>query len=87
MKHAGREALDQLADLLDDIRKQDALKEKKRGVFYLKSAAFLHFHEDPGGLFADLRAGSTWERLPVTTQTHRRRFLSRMKIVLKGASR
>jgi hypothetical protein len=87
MKHAGREALDQLADLLDDIRKQDSLKEKKRGVFYQKAAAFLHFHEDPGGLFADLRAGLTWERLPVTTKAQRSRFLSRIRTVLKEASR
>ncbi len=44
MKHAGEKALDQLADLLAEIRKQDSLKEKKRRVFYLKSAAILHFH-------------------------------------------
>jgi hypothetical protein len=87
MKHAGQEALDELADLLEDVRKQNSLKEKKHGVFYLKSAAFLHFHEDPSGLFADLRAGLTWERLPVTTKAQRRRFLSRMKTVLKEASR
>ena len=29
--------------------------EKKRGVFYFKSRAFLHFHEDPKGMFADIR--------------------------------
>jgi hypothetical protein len=87
MKHAGQEALDELAGLLEDVRKQNSLKEKKHGVFYLKSSAFLHFHEDPEGLFADLRAGLTWERLPVTTRVQRLRFLSRMQAVLKEASR
>ena len=24
-------------------------------MFYRRSAAFLHFHEDPAGLFADIR--------------------------------
>lgn len=54
MKHAGEAALDQLESLLAQIRKIEGLKEKKRGIFYLKSKAFLHFHEDPAGLFADL---------------------------------
>jgi hypothetical protein len=43
--------------------------EKKRGVFYLKSRSFLHFHEDPKGLFADIReadGGDDFERIDVT---------------------
>jgi hypothetical protein len=55
MKHAGPAALDALEPLLARIRATGALKEKSRGVFYLKSRAFLHFHEDPAGLFADVR--------------------------------
>jgi len=31
------------------------LAEKRQGVFYYRGRAFLHFHEDPTGLFADLR--------------------------------
>jgi hypothetical protein len=85
MKHAGNTALDQLADLLQDIRKQSALKERKRGVFYLRSSAFLHFHEDPEGLFADLRAGTDWERLPVSTKTQKKAFLSRVRAILRDA--
>ena len=30
------------------------LREKKRGSFYLKSKGYLHFHEDPKGMFADV---------------------------------
>jgi hypothetical protein len=58
MKHAGAAALDRLEDLLAAIRRRSCLREKARGVFYLKSRAFLHFHEDPAGLFADIRAAS-----------------------------
>ena len=55
MKHATSTALDRITPLLEVLRELPGLKEKSRGVFYRKSSAFLHFHEDPAGLFADLR--------------------------------
>jgi len=79
MKHAGASALDQLEPLLIELRKCAGLKEKQPGVFYRKSAAFLHFHEDPAGLFADLRAGADWERLLVNTMAERKVVLARVK--------
>ena len=57
MKHISSEKLDKLEGLLAELRKREGLKEKKRGVFYRKSKAFLHFHEDPAGLFVDVRLG------------------------------
>jgi len=83
MKHAGNDALDKLAELLHEIRACDGLKEKKRGVFYLKSAAFLHFHEDPAGLFADLHAGPGWERLAVNSRRQQQHLLKRIRAALK----
>ncbi len=67
MKHAGSAALDQLDPLIERLRALPGLKEKSRGVFYLKSRAFLHFHEDPKGLFADVRTadGKDFERFKV----------------------
>ena len=67
MKHAGSAALDALDPLIERLRAISSLKEKSRGVFYLKSRAFLHFHEDPRGLFADLRTadGRDFERFQV----------------------
>ncbi|MFI4973253.1 MAG: hypothetical protein ACHP84_01800 [Caulobacterales bacterium] len=66
MKHAGAGALDRLEPLLQRIRALGGLREKSRGVFYLKSKAFLHFHEDPAGLFADVRTpDGEFERLRV----------------------
>ncbi|HEY9869688.1 MAG TPA: hypothetical protein V6D08_11025 [Candidatus Obscuribacterales bacterium] len=76
MKHAGQGALDALEPLLVEIRKQKALKEKKRGVFYRGATAFLHFHEDPAGFFADVRGKSGWVRLPVNTDAERARLVS-----------
>jgi hypothetical protein len=52
MKHAGAETLRQLSDLLEQIRQRPGLKEKKVGIFYCRSKSFIHFHEDPAGLFA-----------------------------------
>jgi hypothetical protein len=58
MKHAASAALDQLELLLKALRATPGLKEKARGVFYRRAKAFLHFHEDPAGLFADVRSAS-----------------------------
>ena len=79
MKHATSNALDALEGLLVQIRTLDALLERKRGVFYRKSSAFLHFHEDPAGFFADIRTGPEWERLPVNTAKERKALLSTIK--------
>jgi hypothetical protein len=68
MKHATSAALTELSGLLDQIRTRDGLKEKKPGIFYRRSKSFLHFHEDPAGLFADLNGGVDFERYPVNTR-------------------
>jgi len=65
MKHAGAAVLDQLEPLLDRIRALGVLREKSHGIFYLKSRAYLHFHEDPAGIFVDIRpaGGKDFDRL------------------------
>jgi hypothetical protein len=75
MKHATGPALDQLEPLLVAIRTRAGLKEKSRGVFYCKSQSLLHFHEDPKGLFADLRIGDEFQRFPVNSKTERTALL------------
>ena len=76
MKHATAAALEGLSDLLDRIRAKDGIREHKPGVFYRKSKAFLYFHEDPAGLFADLRSGRDFERYPVNARDEWRTLLS-----------
>jgi hypothetical protein len=75
MKHATAGALDRLEPLLAKVRRHGRLKEKSRGVFYFKSKAVLHFHEDPAGLFADFRAKGDWQRFTVNTTDERTAFL------------
>jgi hypothetical protein len=68
VKHASTVALQELSGLLEQIRLKEGIKEKKLGIFYRKSKSFLHFHEDPAGLFADLGVAADFERYPVNTQ-------------------
>jgi hypothetical protein len=65
MKHAGSAALDALEPVLAQLRAISGLKEKNRGTFYRRSKAFLHFHEDSAGFFADLKKGDDFVRLSV----------------------
>ena len=83
MKHAGPDALDKLESLLRRLRALDGLKEKSRGVFYRSARAFLHFHEDPSGLFADVRLNDDFERFEVSRAEQQRRLL---KLVGDGLS-
>jgi hypothetical protein len=80
MRHAGPAALDRLEPLLAEIRAIPDLVEKSRGVFYRRSQAWLHFHEDPTGLHADLRdAKGDFERIRVEETDERTAFLGRIK--------
>ena len=82
MRHTRPEALDELEPMLEALRAMPRLREKSRGTFYRGSTAFLHFHEDPAGLFADVRLGDEFERFRVTTQRERRAVLTRVRDAL-----
>lgn len=86
MRHARQEALDTLEPLLTALRALPGLTEKARGVFYRKSKAFLHFHEDPNGLFADLRieGSGDFERIDVTRAAGRSALLAAVEAQLKA---
>ncbi len=55
MRHASEITLAKHPELMDALRDIKGITERSPGVFYRKSKAFLHFHEDPSGLYADLR--------------------------------
>lgn len=79
MKHAGPASLKSLTGVLDRLRRIPALTERKPGIFYLKSRACLHFHEDAAGLFADLRlVGDDFERFPVNTHQEQDALVERV---------
>jgi hypothetical protein len=84
VKHAGAEALGVLSELLQKLRNRTGLVERKPGIFYVKGRAFLHFHEDRAGLFADLRHGGDWLRLAVNDLKDRERLLAAVDQTLDG---
>ncbi len=86
MKHATPSALARLSGLLAGIRQFELVKERSRGVFYCCSKAFLHFHEDPAGLFADLRTGRDWQRLRVDSKADQAKLLRRIRRHLARSS-
>ena len=84
MRHASPSTLDALEPLLAEIRKVAGIVEKKRGIWYLRSRGFLHFHEDPAGLFADLKTGADYERFRVATASERRALLARVRRAVRN---
>ena len=82
MRHTRLEDLDRLTPLLADLRRLPELKEKTPGAFYRGTKAFLHFHEDAGNLFADLRDGADFARFPVTTESERKTFMKAVRAEL-----
>jgi hypothetical protein len=86
MRHARQDALDSLEPLLATLRALPGMTEKSRGVFYRKSKSFLHFHEDPKGLFADLRIAALgdFERFDVTDDAGRTRLVAVIEAELRA---
>ena len=85
MKHAGPAALDTIEPLLADIRAAAPdLVEKTRGHFYRRSKGFLHFHEDPTGMYADLRVGDGFERFRATAPAEQAELLQRIAALVSA---
>jgi hypothetical protein len=86
MKHASAAALHRLAPLLEKLRAVPGLVERKPGTFYHRSNAFLHFHEDPAGLFADAKLDlKSFERHCVNTRADQTALLHSVVAALAAA--
>ncbi len=80
VRHATPAGLERISDLLAKLRGVDGLVERSPGVFYRRSRAFLHFHEDPTAMFADVRlAGDDFVRLRVTSRAEQASFLEQVR--------
>lgn len=83
MKHASPSALQQITALLDELRAIGGLREPKTGTFYRGSSAFLHFHEDPAGLFADVKLdGKEFTRFSLSQPTDQAKLLNAVRRTL-----
>ena len=84
MRHARAPALAQLAALLEQLRLLPGMVERQPGIFYRRGQSFLHFHEDPAGLFADLRliAGEDFMRYQVDSSAQQATLVAAVKAAL-----
>jgi hypothetical protein len=82
MRHAGDQALDRLEPMLTALRALPELRERRRGTFSRGSKAFIHFHEDPAGLFADVRLHDDFERFDVSTAARQKHVLREIRSML-----
>jgi hypothetical protein len=78
VRHASQEDLDHLEGLLVELRKFPQLRERKRGYFSRGGRAFLHFHEDHGDFYVDVRLDGDFQRVAVTSRADQAEFLSRV---------
>ena len=69
MRRAGSATLARISPLLEDLRSRTVLREVRPGVFTLQSRAFIHFHDDDDGIFADVRLAEAFVRMPVTSRS------------------
>ena len=84
MRHITPERLEELRPLLERLRHLDGLVEKRPGGFSIKSRAFLHFHEDPEGLFADVRLdGPEFTRMRVSDPAEQDALVAAIKGALE----
>jgi hypothetical protein len=84
VRHATQADLDRLEALLAGLRELPQLRERKRGYFSRGSRAFLHFHEDDGDLYVDVRLDHEFQRMRVTTEVEQASFLSRVNQTLRS---
>jgi hypothetical protein len=85
VRHATQEDLDQVEELLGELRQLPQLRERKRGYFSRGSRAFLHFHEDAGDLYADVRLDSEFQRMRVTSRREQAELLAQVRAALQPA--
>lgn len=72
------ETLSRLEPLLRAVRGYGVLTEVRPAAFHLDSRDFLHFHEEPDGLYADVRLSRGRIRLPVGTADEQAELLARI---------
>jgi hypothetical protein len=87
VRHATDDDLDHLEALLAELRGLPQLRERKRGSFSRGPRAFLHFHEDAGEFYVDVRLDTAFERMKVTSAAGQADFLARVRTALKPTDR
>lgn len=87
MRHANELDLENIGGLLarlDDMTEGNkVLKRRKVGIYNLGPRAFLHFHEDKGSIYADIRLeGDDFVRLDISSKSDQSELVNRVEGVL-----
>ncbi len=79
MAHCAPELLDDLVDVLAEVRGWPNVEEQKPGVFYLRRQPFFHFHWLKDGRRGDIKGSRGWVSLdlPRPISATRRQALRR----------
>jgi hypothetical protein len=84
VRHATADDLVSAEPLLSELRGLPELKERKPGSFSRGSRAFLHFHEDAGDLYVDVKLQASFERVKVTTPEEQSELILRVRRTLES---
>jgi hypothetical protein len=89
VRHATADDLVPIEPLLSELRAVPGLVERTPGCFYRHSKGFLHFHDDPSGLYADVRLvpEQDFVRLRVRTRSEQHSLLREVRRVVGDASK
>jgi hypothetical protein len=87
VRHATQEDLDRVETLLAELRKLSELHERRRGYFSLRSKAFLHFHEDAGDMYVDVKLDGEFQRMRVTSPSEQATLLDQVWDAINRTSR
>ena len=77
-----QESLERIAPLLEVLRANAALREVRPTFFHLNGRDFVHFHEYPEGVVADVRLTTGVVRLPVSSLLEQAELLERIEDAL-----
>ncbi|MDQ6629962.1 MAG: hypothetical protein M3Z29_16180 [Pseudomonadota bacterium] len=82
MTRADAAALQALSPLLRQLREIKGVQEKSPGIFYARRDAFVHFHDENGVLFADLKkpGGAGFDRFAVATPAEQRKLVDEARL-------
>jgi hypothetical protein len=83
MRHATQHDLDDLEDVLSELRTIPQLRERKRGYFSRGAHAFLHFHEDDGDFYVDVKLTDEFERIRITSRNQQLDFVARVRTAVE----
>ena len=77
MARAEAEALQKLLPVMRQLREIKGVQEIRPGIFHVRRDAFIHFHDEAGALYAELKkpGGAGFDRYPLETAAQQRKLV------------